>query len=220
MTSLEAYQSLLEKVNRNDTNSNIHVPRGKFVNIFNQQAKVWLEDILSNNKSSIKLDELENLLEDDVELVYIDKKRDHARFTLPSNFQEVSSAYCLATKGECIDRPLVVWTMKSQDKNVLLKDENHNPSFEYEETLSLINNGKVNVYFTDFSVTDYFLTYYREPKKIDLAGYIKVDGTQSTDINPDLTDRQIDEVLDYCTKEIMRTNQDVQGFQLAQQKLQ
>lgn len=218
MTSLEAYQSLLEKVNRNDTNSNIHVPRGKFVNIYNQQRIIWMADRLDNDKSSQSLDELENLLENDVELSYIDKKRDHARFQLPTDFHEFSSAYCISSKGECTDRPLIVWNIKSSDKNVLLQDENNKPSFEYEETLALINKAMVNVYFTDFTVDELYLTYYREPNKIDLIGYINLDGSQSTNIDPDLPDSQVDEILDYCYKEIMRVNQDVQGFQLAQQK--
>ena len=220
MTSLEAYQSLLEKVNRTDTNSNIHVPRGRFVNLYNQQRLIWLSDKLREYKASQKLDELSDLLEDDVELNKVDNRRDHARFTLPSDFFEFSSSYSLCSKGDCTERPVVNWEMKSSNKQVLLNDSNHNPSFEYEETLALINKGMLSVFFSDFSVDKCFLTYYRSPNKIDLVGYVKLDGSPSETVDPELPDEQVDEILDYCYTELMRANKDVEGFQLAKDKKQ
>ena len=218
MTALEAYQSLLEKVNRNDTNSNIHVPRGRFVNLYNQQRLVWLGNKLEEYKASQKLDELSDLLEDDVELNRVDNRRDHSRFKLPEDFYEFSSSYSLASKGDCTDRVLVNWEIKSSDKQVALRDENNNPSFEYEETLAIISKGMLSVYFSDFSVDRCFLTYYRVPNKIDLEGYVRLDGTPSKTSDPELPDELVDEILDYCYKEIMRSNQNIEGFQLAKDK--
>lgn len=218
MTSLEAYQLLLEKVNRNDTNSNIHIPRGKFVVLYNQQRLKWLQNKLVEYKDSQNLDYLDELLEDDTELDFIKIKHNSAIFKLPDDFFEFSSSFSLCTKGDCTGRVLTNWEIKSSDKRVILQDENHNPSFEYEETFVIPTSGNLSVYFSDFTVDRCFLTYYRTPGKIDIEGYIDINRNPSKNIDPDIPDDMVDQILDYCYMEIMRSNKDVEGFQLAKDK--
>lgn len=220
MTALDAYEKLLLKVNRNDTNTNIHVPRGKFVVVYNEQRHKWLAEKLEDKINSIDLDDISELLVEPTPLEKLSTERDYVSFKLPDDFFGFSSSYSLASKGECSARPIINWNTKSRDLPWLLKDKNHDPSFEYEETLLSIASNKVRVYFSDFTIDEAYLSYYREPKAIDVAGYVKLDGTPSQDINPDLSDMLVDEIISRCAAEIMRNNQNGEGFQFAKDRIQ
>lgn len=220
MTSLGAYESLLLKVNRNDRNSNIHIPRGRFVNIFNEQQRNWLKDTLHENLGTDDIDQLNDLLVDDVSLERVKIHRDHVEFELPDDFYSFSSAYCLASTEECKDRPLVVWNVKPKNARVLLLNENESPSFEYEETICSISNQKVRIYFDDFQIEEAFLNYYRFAKDIDLEGYVKIDNTPSITIDPELSDAYVDEIINRCAAEIMRNVQNQEGFGFAKERIQ
>lgn len=218
MTSLEAYENLLLKVNRNDSNSNIEVSRGQFVNIYNEQRAKWTSEKLSKKLSSDQLDELQDLLEDDVELLSDSFGQNSIYFKLPSNFYKVASSFSLAEKNGC-ERILTNWNTKSTDRSVILNDENINPSFDYEETPINITKDKLKVYFTDFKVKKVYLSYYKQPQEIDLEGYIKSDGTQSTTINPDISDANVLEIITRCAAEVMRNNQNPEGLQFQKDRI-
>ena len=56
---------------------------------------------------------------------------------------------------------------------------------------------------------------------IDIEGYIKVDGSNSTTINQDDLDKEsIKEIINRCALETIRVYENPQGFQLAQQRIQ
>jgi hypothetical protein len=219
-TSLGAYAQLLLKVNRDDSNSNIHVPRGKFVTIFNEQQRRWLLERLDKDVSSDDLDNLSDLLVDDDPLEKVRVHRDHVEFTLPRDFVAFSSSYSLATRGECTNRVLVNWNTKSKNLRIMLQNANESPSFDYEETLVSIASGKFRVYFTDFLVDEAFLSYYRYAKNIDLEGYVDLNGQPSQNIDPELEDGLVDEIIDRCAAEIMRNNQNAEGFGFAKERIQ
>lgn len=218
MTSLEAYQNLLLKVNRNDSNSNINVPRGQFVLLYNEQLTKWTCEKLQKKLDSDELDELNDLLEDEIELDKISSNRDYDYFTVPENLHKFSSAYVVAERDGC-ERILTAWNLKSPDIRVILNDENNNPSFDFEETPMYITNGKAKIYFSDFTIKNAFLTYYKMPGAIDIEGYIKVDGTASQNIDPDISGPNVLEIVTRCAAEVMRNNQNVEGLQMQKDKI-
>lgn len=219
-TSLGAYEQLLLKVNRNDSNSNIHVPRGKFVNVFNEQQRNWLKNKLASDLSSDDVDGLSDLLQDDIPLDKIQTHKDHVDFTLPEDFYSFAASYSIASRGDCLNRPIVNWNTKGKNIRLLLQDDNSSPSFDYEETLLSIASKRVRIYFTDFTVDEVYLSYYRLAKDIDLEGYVKIDGTQSATIDPELDDVAVDEIVSRCALEIMRNNENAEGFQFAKERTQ
>lgn len=218
MTSLEAYQNLLLKVNRNDSNSNVNIPKGQFVLLYNEQLAKWTCEKMQQKLNSDELDELNDLLEDEIELPKISSNRDYDYFTVPENFYKFSSSYSIAERDGCT-RVLTNWNLKSPDVRVILNDENSNPSFDYEETPMFFTQGKAKIYFSDFNIEKAFLTYYRTPSPIDLEGYIKVDGTVSKNIDPDISDANVNEIVTRCAAEIMRNNQNAEGLQFNKDRI-
>lgn len=218
MTSLEAYESFLIKVNRNDSNANVNVPKGKFVILFNEQAKKWLKQKLKKKISTNELDELNDLLVDDALLTSLGKHHDHYDFSLPDNFFDISSCFSVATKGEC-ERVLDNWPIKDKNIRVLLRDANYKPSFDFEESLCTAVNNKLKVYFDDFEITETYLTYYREPRNIDLDGYIKSNNQPSQNIDPDLPDFAINEIVSRCALEVQAITENPQGYNVAKDRI-
>ena len=218
MTSLEAYNSFLIKLNRADSNSNINVPRGKFVIVFNEQAKKWLKEKLKRKLSSDEVNELSALLADDQPLKLKKKNRDNYSFEKPSNFFSFASSYSVAKKGDC-EKVLDNWDTKSKDIRVLLRDENNKPSFDYEETLLKIAGSEIKVYFDDFQIKQTFLSYYKEPKNIDIAGYININGEPSKTINPELPDIGVNEIISRCVREFTGITENPQGFAIAKDRI-
>ena len=219
MTSLEAYERFLIKLNRGDSNSNINVPKGKFVLIYNEQAKRWLKQVLKKSLGSYELEELNYLLVNNFPLEYYSREKDHYNFNLPDNFFDFSSSFSVARRGKCKNRILDNWPVVDKNIRVLLRDSNYNPSFDFEETLCSAVDNRLKIYYNDFRIDEAYLTYYREPVNIDIKGYIRIDGTQSKDINPDLPDYAVNEVINRCALEFQGVTENPQGFQISKDRI-
>jgi hypothetical protein len=115
------------------------------------------------------------------------------------------NAYVLATKGNCKNRMLdVINFMKHSDIRILLKSPHYQPSFKYQETLGDISASTISVYSDSqntFTITDLFISYLRYPKKIDVAGYVHLNGTPSTTEDCELESYLQDELLDIAISE-------------------
>lgn len=219
MTSLEAYKNFLFKINKNDTNRNIRIGKGTFVLMYNEQADVWLSNKLNRDNDSSEKNDIEELLVHDKELEELRSFNSYTEFKLPEDHFEYEASYSLACKGKCKDRVLYNWDFKSKNKNVLFQDENNNPSFEYEQTLVNLSGGKLLVFKTDFDINKQFLTYYRRPRQIDIEGYIKVNGQPSKNVDPDISDKSVNEIVNRCAIEVIRRYENPEGFQLAKDRL-
>ena len=218
MTSLQAYESFLTKLNKGDSNANINVPRGKFVMLFNEHAKTWLKQNLKTKISTNQIDELNYLLVDNIPLTRVGSHLDHVDYELPTDFFDLSNSISIAERDEC-SRVLENWYEKDKNIRVLLKDSNYKPSFDYEETLCTLANNKIKVYFDDFDIQSVYLTYYKQPQDIDIEGYIKLDNQLSVNIDPDLPDFAVNEIVNRCALDFQGISENRDGFQIAQERV-
>ena len=101
----------------------------------------------------------------------------------------------------------------------MLQNGNQSPSFDYQETIALINNNRVSVYKDDFAVNEVYLTYYREPIDLDIAGYQKIDGSMSSDVQVDLDDKSIEEIINLTALEAVRNTESIEQNNLAQARV-
>lgn len=108
-------------------------------------------------------------------------------------------SYVIADKGRCKDH--MIWINKDLAKHgdlqYLMLNDHYKPSFEYQETFNWISSDEISI-FTDgtFTPKDIYIMYLRYPIYIDKEGYIKFDGTPSTDENCELELYLEDELLD------------------------
>lgn len=132
-------------------------------------------------------------------------------------------SYVLASKGRCENR--TIWVnndlAKHSDISILLTNNNYKPSFEYQETFSVVSSDQVSVY-TDgtFIPSKIYIMYIRYPQYIDKTGYIKFDGTNSIDVDCELEAYMEDELLDLTVKHLAMYTENGMAMQNAQLRIQ
>lgn len=218
MTVQELYKNYQIKVNKNDSNKNISVNKGIFVKTYNEQSKLWLSKQIETKQNSDKQNDIDEFLIIDKEITKYQETENNSYFNLPDDFFELADSYSIASKGKCSNRKLYNWDFKIKNRTAIFQDTNNKPSFEYEETLVKLSNGYLVVFKEDFSIDKQILTYYKQPPEIDIEGYIKEDGSYSQNIDPQLSDFNVNKILSYCVEETIRIFENPDGFQLAQDR--
>ena len=133
------------------------------------------------------------------------------------------NAYLVADKGRCKNR--IIWInpdlVKHGDIQFLLNNDDFKPSFEYQETFNTITGNDIAV-FTDGTFTPKTLKvlYIRYPEYIDKAGYVKFDGTDSTDNDCELVDYLEDELLDLAVTNLADYTENMAAAQTARVRSQ
>lgn len=219
MQSREAFKQLLLKINKNDTNSDIDISKGEFVLLYNVEKDRWLREKIDKDESSIDIQDLQELQVKHKPLDKVKNEVEYSIFDLPENYFDYVSSYSYANRGDCESAILRHFPIKPKNENMLLENANSEPSLEYEETIVDLSENKLFVYRDDFDINKVILNYYKKVGAIDIAGYRKLDGSLSTDIDPDISDRLVDQILNRCAKEIIRRYENPDGFQLAQERL-
>jgi len=132
-------------------------------------------------------------------------------------------AYVTASKGLCIDRQ--IWINKDLSKHgdlsLLLNNDHYKPSFEYQETFNSLSSSEISIY-TDgtFTPSKIWVSYMRYPVYIDKAGYIKFDGTASTNQNCELELYLEDELLDLTVQNLAMYTENQSAVQMAAYRIQ
>jgi hypothetical protein len=132
-------------------------------------------------------------------------------------------SYVLADKGRCKDRK--IWInrdlAKHGDLQFILNNKHYKPSFEYQETFNFLASDEISI-FTDgtFTPKTICISYMRYPDYIDKEGYIKFDGTPSTDVNCELETYLEDELLDLTVQNLAMYTENQSATQSAQYRIQ
>lgn len=208
----EAYLKFIQKVNKNFTNDNIVVDRGRFILIYNEVQNKFVEWILEKrNEDDIR--DIQKLLVPDEKLSLKNKLLNHQDFELPKDYFSFSNIQIFGSNKKCKSKKLYAFEAKTENIEELLSDNFNKPSFKYRETFYTIGNDNVNVYVDNFDISKLYITYYRYPKQVDIEGYIKADNTLSTNVDPELDDRIVDRILSATAKEFNTNNENLQKIQ-------
>lgn len=203
-----------QRLNKLSTNAHQEIPEeDKLIALNNNQIKLIKIKIDTNNVYKLGLDSfkkryqdlqflVENFEDHPLDLVltdtYLNKYITQVGDLTP-NFMFYLDSYVIADKGKCKDRVIACnpELIKHTDIQVLLKNNNFKPSFEYQESIVDISSDELHFY-TDgtFTPKKLYLSYIRYPKEMDKAGYIHLDGTPSVDQDCELEDYLKDELLD------------------------
>jgi len=113
--------------------------------------------------------------------------------------------YLTADKGRCKDRIIYINKdlTKHGDLSMFLTNTHYKPSFEYQETFNIISSDSIGI-FTDgtFIPKKLHLSYMRYPQYIDKEGYVKLNGTDSTNQDCELKNYLEDELVDLTVQNL------------------
>lgn len=151
------------------------------VNAFNTAQTLWTRRNLRGVNASKEGDEQSTSRIDDFEVLIVNTPKlamnDRQTFyetatTLPADYMRFKRISATATNECCDDpRPLVIYVAAEGNVDLLLRDANKKPSFEYAETFATFAGNKFKIYTNgEFDVDDVFLYYYRQPRRIEIAG--------------------------------------------------
>jgi len=128
-------------------------------------------------------------------------------------------SYITADKGKCKDRAVYINNdlAKHADVPTLLKNTHYSPSFEYQETFNIISSDELSI-FTDgtFTPKKLYLSYVRYPKYIDKEGYVKLDGSDSSNQDCELKNYLEDELVDLTVQNLAMYTENAAAAQNAQ----
>lgn len=214
----EVYISFVNMVNSNATNNNLSLDKFRFVTLFNSTAIRYVQWMLEKrNDDSIR--NISSLLILDKPLQADASTNTISTFTLPKDYFEFANLSLVASKGNCKNKKISTFEAKSEDVEELLADESNKPSFEWRETFYLLSENKVVAYKTDFNIDKAFLSYYKYPKKVDIAGYINLNNQPSSNIDPDFDDKVVNKILQAMAKEFSANKGDTSSYQLNSDRL-
>ena len=190
----------------------ISVPNGMGMDAFKKRYEDLQNLVLNYNHQPLDLTETNNQLNEYSATLSV---------LNPSYFLYLDS-YLIADKGECKNR--VIWInpdlIKHGSIQFLITSEHFKPSFEYQETFCSISTGKINVY-TDstFTPTKLYVMYLKYPLKINKAGYVDFDGSDSEDVDCELPESLEDELLNLTVKHLAMNTENASAVQSAQTRI-
>jgi len=226
-----------QKLNKLSTNEHQQIPlEDKILALNEAQIKLIKQKVDGQNTiSGLGLDAFKKRYEDLQKLVVIYKELSLVSKNtvinqwsadlslLTPKYMFYVDAYVIATKGLCINRQ--IWINKDLSKHgdisLLLNNNHYKPSFEYQETFNSLSSNELSIY-TDgtFTPSKVWVSYMRYPVYIDKVGYIKFDGTASTNVDCELELYLEDELLDLTVQNLAMYTENQSAVQSATYRIQ
>jgi hypothetical protein len=132
-------------------------------------------------------------------------------------------SYVIASKGLCLNKK--IWINKDLSKHgdlsLLLNNDHYKPSFEYQETFNSLSSNEMSIY-TDgtFTPSKLWVSYMRYPVYIDKVGYVKFNGTLSTNQDCELETYLEDELLDLTVQNLAMYTENQSAVQSSVYRIQ
>jgi hypothetical protein len=219
------------RLNKIDSQDYDNVERWTIVEAFNKGQVSWCRRNLhglnikqtGDEGSKRRIDDLQILLTPSpITLV----KRDlfYESSTLPGNYFEWKKVSLKAKHPCCKDaRNMVVYLVEEANTDLLLRDENKKPSFEWGETFCTLINNRLRIYTNnEFDASDAELVYYRQPRRVEFAGtrdpYTLT--ISPLDIECEFKDDIVELFIDEAVKIIAGDIESVAQTQIAQQQVE
>lgn len=117
-----------------------------------------------------------------------------------------------------------VWLVEEGNVDDLLRDELKKPSFAWSETFCTLFNNQLRVYTNDeFKLKDVKLVYYRQPRKIEMAGVSNPYNTQeksTKEVECEYKDDLVELIIDEAVKILASDLENVTVYQVASESVE
>jgi len=220
---------LKERLNKLDSQDYDNILCFQVVEAFNKAQVEWSRRQLHGINAKREGDEQSTRRKDDLQILLVEtapvlSQEDLYYFGgIPSNYLQWKRLDVNACKGCCENRRMTVYLAAEENLNQLLRDKLKQPSFAWAETFATLTDDKFRVYTNnDFEVSDVSLTYYRQPRKIQVKGcsdpYTGLESTEEVlcEFKDDIVELIIDEAVSILAGDIESGNQYSRGQQEAE----
>jgi len=218
-----------QRLNKLDSQDYDNITCWQIVESFNKAQVEWTRRQLHGINVLKEGDEQSNRRKDDLQKLLIKvpvttvKKDVYYQGSLPEDYLQWKRVDVYANKGCCDKRRMTVYLGEEGNLNQLLRDKAKQPNFDWAETFATLINNTVHVYTNDeFEISDTQLTYYRQPRKIQIDGcsdpYTGVTSTVNieSEFKDDIIELLIDEAVSILAGDIESGNQFSRGTETAE----
>lgn len=212
----ELYYEFSLLVNKNNQNKNVNIEKHNFVYLYNREALRWLNEYINVNSGSDNTFVISDLLVKDFEVDRIENTESYSVYKIPENLYYLLPAESKSYVGKCV----LYNYIKKPNVNIYLEDKFIKPSLAWERGLGELVEKGIIIYKDNFEINKTVISYYREPVKIDMKGYTHFDGTESQDVNPDVSDYISSEIINRVVTEVNREFENQLGFQISKEREQ
>jgi|SRR6056297_1246377 len=183
----------------------------QMVESFNKAQVMWCRRQLHGTNVKQEGDEQSKIRIDDLQILLKDKSVKFSHFDvydrtskLPEDYLEWKRISCKA-KDECCDNlmPMVVYLTEEANVDILLRDKNKKPDFNWGETFCTLKDNYAHVYTNgEFSLQEGVLTYYRQPINIQVKDCVDpyTQETSTVDVECEFKDDIIELIIDEAVK--------------------
>lgn len=220
MTVNELYIYVKDLVDKNSTGSNVDVTKWWFVDAYKVNSIRYVNYLL-NNRNDDLLRTIANLRVT-TELEKGAEEDQYDEFIFPDNYLNFVNLSALLVDDRCKKgvKTQIMKEIKPENLDLLFSDPYNEPSIRHAETLYNTSDRGVFIYKKGFKIKSAELYYYRKPTEIDIEGWQKDDGTNSVNIDPDLSDSALIEVGIMMAKQFSLSNENYNKMQSLTQSQQ
>lgn len=175
-----------------------------------------------DEQSTSRIDDLQVLLTTTPTFT-VNKKSLLYEGNIPVDYLRWKRLSAKAKNDCCPARPLVIYLAEEANVDILLKDKNKQPNFDWAETFCTIENNKIQIYTNDlFDITDAKFTYYRQPRYIQIVGVVNpyTGITSTTEVESEFKDDLVELFVDEAVKNLSGDIESMNQLQIATQKVE
>lgn len=196
MSIQDVQNEFLFRLDKLGTNASQNIGLPQFVALINKAQLHWAEArIKAVEDTTTRVDELQKLLSDYSSTGTV--QENFCKVKLPADYFHRSRVYSKVKECEGVVHGKFV---EEGNIGTLLQGAFTKPSAAWEETLVTVFKDHLRIYLDGFTLGETHLKYYRLPKVVDIKGYTKVDGTQSTNIDLEFDGVNAQEIIDLAAQ--------------------
>ena len=209
-----------QRLNKLDSQDYDNITCWQVVESFNKAQVEWARRQLHGINVVKEGDEQSTRRKDDLQKLLIKeplpatKKDIYYEGNIPGDYLQWKRVDIYAKKDCCDPRRMTVYLAEEGNLNQLLRDKSKQPNFEWAETFATLIDDTVHLYTNgEFEISEAFLTYYRQPVKIQVTGcsdpYTGVTSTTEVEceFKDDIIELIIDEAVSILAGDIESGNQ-------------
>jgi hypothetical protein len=219
-----------QRLNKLDSQDYDNLECWQIVEAFNKAQVEWSRRQLHGINLTKEGDEGSTRRKDDMQVLLFKEtvtnltdKGDYSFLNIPGDYLQWKRVDVFAQRDCCDKRRMVVYLAEEGNVSILLRDKLKKPSFEWAETFATLIDDNINVYTNgEFNVPEVQLTYYRQPRKIQIQGCVDPYTNLQSPVNvtcefkDDIIELIIDEAVSIIAGDIESGNQFSRGTDTAE----
>jgi len=223
-----------QRLNKLASNDYDNIECWQIVEAFNKAQVEWCRRNIhglnvvqeGDEQSTRRIDDLQILI--NTQPLTVVDKLNYFEAPVPANYFDYKRVSIKGKNDCCDERDFVVYLADNGNLDLLLRDKNKRPSFDWAETFCTLKDNKIQIYTNnEFEITSASLTYYRQPIKIQIEGctdpYLSTAAApviSATEVPCEFKDDVVELFIDETVKIIAGDIESFNQYQRAQQAVE